>query len=94
MARKVADGTARHDSIRIGQRVVICRTVLGMRQGELASLLQVSKKHLSWVENGHYKLVPPGMIVALAEALDTTTDYLLTGRGGPLEEPDLREGKS
>lgn len=60
--------------LRIGQR----RRELNLKQKDLAEMINISPKYLSAIETGrrHTSLET---IVALCEALDTTSDYFLLG---------------
>ena len=63
----------------IGARIRECRKAMGLSQEALAELLYVKKATISKYENG-YNDIPATMIVALADALGTTPNYLLLGR--------------
>ncbi len=63
----------------VGSRIRECRKALGLSQEALAELLYVKKATISKYENG-YNDIPATMIVALADALGTTPNYLLLGQ--------------
>jgi transcriptional regulator with XRE-family HTH domain len=64
----------------MGERIVHLRRRRGLTQAELVQGIPVSHSYLSLIESG--KRVPTRRIlVALAERLGTTPEYLLTGRG-------------
>jgi transcriptional regulator with XRE-family HTH domain len=65
-----------------GYRITQRRTLLGYSQEELADMVGTSQKMISLYEKGS---VPNGLkLRSLAEALQTTTDYLL----GMTDNPD------
>ena len=66
----------------IGSRIKILRIKLGMTQDELAKLLLVSRGLVNQWERGGRDL-KAGTIVALAKALHTSCDFLLTGIDTP-----------
>lgn len=63
----------------VGSRIRECRKALGLSQEALAELLYVKKATIRKYENG-YNDIPATMIVALADALGTTPNYLLLGQ--------------
>jgi transcriptional regulator with XRE-family HTH domain len=70
-----------------GQRIQRLRTARGLTQDDLAKRISVSKSFLSEIENDHS--IPGGEIVLrLADALGTTTDYVLRG-AAITSAPDL-----
>lgn len=61
-----------------GQRIQALRSARGLTQDELAKKVSLSKSFLSEIENDH--AMPGGQVLlALAEVLGTSTDYLLKG---------------
>ncbi|MGH7593384.1 MAG: helix-turn-helix domain-containing protein, partial [Gemmatimonadales bacterium] len=72
----------------LGGRVADLRENRGLKQQELAKAAGISVTFLSEVENGHRK---PGTdaLLGLADALDTTLDYLVKGElpPAPKREP-------
>lgn len=62
----------------MGKRIQLRRKELGLTQGRLAELLDISNNHLSSIENGRER---PSLekFVTLCELLNTTPDYLLLG---------------
>ena len=63
----------------VGSRIRECRKALGLSQEALAELLYMKKNTISRYENDEHD-IPSSNIVALAEALETTPDYLLLGK--------------
>lgn len=72
----------------LGARVADLREKRGLKQQELAKNAEMSVTFISEVENGHRK---PGAdaLMRLADALETTLDYLVKGElpRGPKREP-------
>ncbi len=62
----------------IVSRIRECRKALGLSQEALAELLYVKKNTICRYEKDEHD-IPSGVIVALAKALHTTTNYLLMG---------------
>lgn len=60
----------------IGMRIRNRRKALKLTQQRLAELADLSDTNISHIERGATKLSLPSLI-AIANALDTTTDYLL-----------------
>ena len=60
----------------IGNRIRKCRKQLNMTQQKLAEISDLSDTNISHIERGATKLSLPSLI-AIANALHTTTDYLL-----------------
>lgn len=60
----------------IGQRIRKRRKELNLTQQKLAELSDLSDTNISHIERGATKLSLPSLI-AITNALDTTTDYLL-----------------
>jgi transcriptional regulator with XRE-family HTH domain len=70
-----------------GQRIKERRQLLGMTQEELAALVHTTQKQISRYEGGFND--PRGQIIAaLAQALHTSTDYLL----GVVDTPHVYRG--
>ena len=63
----------------LGQRISILRRRAGLSQSELARRLQISASALGMYEQGRRE---PSMdtLVAIAEQLQVSTDFLLTGK--------------
>ncbi len=62
----------------LGHRIKTMRQGLGITQEELAHRLEVTPQHISAIELD--KRVPSlNFLARLAEQLDVTTDYLITG---------------
>ncbi|MGI5963508.1 MAG: helix-turn-helix domain-containing protein [Lawsonibacter sp.] len=66
------------DYEQIGQRVRHARKTRGFSQEELAERVGISVTHMSHIETGNTKLSLP-VLAALATALETTSDWLLSG---------------
>ena len=71
----------------IGPRIAALRRERGMSQADLAAKIQVSPSALGMYEQGRREPSADTM-VALARALDVTTDFLLTGRVATPAEAD------
>ena len=71
--------------IEMGQRISKLRNEKKMTQEELATVTGLSTQTISTAENGR-KALRPENIVKLSQALEVTTDYLLTGKADP--QPD------
>lgn len=62
----------------MGPRIAALRREAGLSQAELARRIQVSPSAMGMYEQGRRE--PSGeILVAMARALDVSTDYLLTG---------------
>jgi transcriptional regulator with XRE-family HTH domain len=59
-----------------------------MSQQELLALLGVTQKYMSNLENGKFKRLDGSILVSLAKHLETTTDFILSGKGDPKEDHD------
>lgn len=68
--------------IEMGQRISKLRNEKKMTQEELATVTGLSTQTISTAENGR-KALRPENIVKLSQALEVTTDYLLTGKADP-----------
>ena len=71
----------------IGPRIAALRRERGLSQADLASRIQVSPSALGMYEQGRREPSVDTM-VALARALEVTTDFLLTGRVATPAEAD------
>lgn len=60
----------------IGLRIKKCRKQLNLTQAQLAEMSDLSDTNISHIERGATKLSLPSLI-SIANALNTTTDYLL-----------------
>ena len=63
----------------LGQRVKTLREIRGNTQETLAKLLKVTPQHISAIELDK-RLPSINFLAVLAKELDTTTDYLITGK--------------
>ena len=73
----------------IGPRIAALRRERGMSQADLAAAIRVSPSALGMYEQGRRE-PSADTLVALAKALEVTTDFLLTGRvTGPVEADTL-----
>ena len=62
----------------VGERITMLRKEKGISQGQLATLLEVSRQAVSKWENGQTS--PDTLrLIRLAEVLDTDVEYLATG---------------
>ena len=73
--------------IMIGPRIAALRRERGLSQSELARRIQVSPSALGMYEQGRREPSADTM-VALADSLGVTTDFLLTGRVASPTEAD------
>lgn len=64
----------------LADRVRRLRTDLGWTQGQLATYARVKRSWLSNLESGEIENPRADYLVAVARALDTTVEYLTTGR--------------
>lgn len=67
------------DYYKIGQRIRKFRKAHGLSQEELAEQINISTTHMSHIETGNTKLSLP-VLVDIAQALEVTSDDLLTDR--------------
>jgi SOS-response transcriptional repressor LexA len=70
----------------IGQRIKHLREAKSMSQYKLGQLIGSSDTYIAQVESGLVKAPGGEKLVKFAEALETTTDYLLTGKILKIEE--------
>ena len=73
-------------SVDFGKRVKLARKKAGYTQSQLAELIDVSVNHISAIERGIYE-TRVDTLKGIADALGTTTDYLVYGEEdeeGPL----------
>lgn len=70
------------DQAKVGRRVRARRQALQLTQDELAQELDVTRQHISRIENS---LVVPSLdlLLRLSRCLGVSTDYLLTGKETP-----------
>ena len=74
----------------LGARIAALRRHAGLSQAELAQRLQISASAMGMYEQGRRE--PSAQIlVAMAQALGVTTDYLLTGVPGPDQQETLNQ---
>ncbi|WP_289227672.1 helix-turn-helix domain-containing protein [Parabacteroides goldsteinii] len=71
-------------AIEIGHRICKCRKSRGWKQQELADHTGLSQQFIACVERGA-KGLGFDSIIKMSYALDTSTDYLLTGATPPSE---------
>lgn len=63
----------------IGERIRRVREKRGLNQSDLAGITNTTQATISQIEQGHRKQVKVSRLAAIAKALDTPMDYLLTG---------------
>lgn len=63
----------------IGHQIATLRGKKGMRQAELAALLNISPSTVGMYEQGR-RSPSLSMVVRMAQAFGVTVDYLLTGK--------------
>lgn len=68
----------------LGRRVARRRAALGLSQPALGRASAISQQNINTIEKGGVKR--PGRILELAEALHTTVEWLLYGRGPEVVE--------
>lgn len=67
------------DYVLLGNRIKEVRQSRGLTQDNLAELIKCNTSHISNIENCHTK-VSLNALLAIANALDTTIDYLLSSQ--------------
>lgn len=72
----------------LGERIACLRRARGISQSELARRLKISASAMGMYEQGRRE-PSAQMLVLLAQELEVSTDYLLTGQSSPSHE-DLR----
>ncbi|SMB98015.1 Helix-turn-helix [Thermanaeromonas toyohensis ToBE] len=70
---------------KLGERLRKAREAKGLTQAQLGALLNVSDATINRYEKGQ-RSPDPEMLVKLAEALNVSTDYLLTGKQASILE--------
>ena len=82
MSRRIAKKSKAHESFlkEVGQRIAESRMKLGLSQYQLAKLSELSQQQISYAERGEKGLRCENML-RVAEVLNVSIDYLLTGRG-------------
>lgn len=73
----------------IGFRVARWRDIAGMTQQELADRVQISREHLSRIENGHKAVTDRRLLYALASALGVSVGDLIDQPTTPRSQHDL-----
>lgn len=73
----------------IGFRVARWRDIAGMTQQELADRVQISREHLSRIENGHKAVTDRRLLYALASALGVSVGDLIDQPTAPRSQHDL-----
>lgn len=63
----------------IGKRITKTRTELGLSQYKLADLAHLTQQQVSYAERG-YRGLRCDNLLSMANALNVSTDYLLTGQ--------------
>ena len=69
--------TAELDYAKLGARIKEARVAKGLTQEALAEMVNCNTSHVSNIENNHTK-VSLNVLLAIANALDTSIDYLLS----------------
>jgi transcriptional regulator with XRE-family HTH domain len=69
--------TVELDYGKLGMRIKEARIAKGLTQENLAESVNCNTSHISNIENNHTK-VSLNVLLAIANALDTSIDYLLT----------------
>jgi transcriptional regulator with XRE-family HTH domain len=65
----------------LGQKIRDLRTLLDMKQKELAQASGISQSTLCRIESGNVKKIDPNSLRRLAEALEVPTGYLVGEKG-------------
>ena len=63
----------------IGHQIAMLREKKGMRQAELAAILNISPSTVGMYEQGR-RSPSLSMVIRMAQAFGVTVDYLLTGK--------------
>jgi transcriptional regulator with XRE-family HTH domain len=63
----------------IGHQIAMLREKKGMRQAELAAILNISPSAVGMYEQGR-RSPSLSMVIRMAQAFGVTVDYLLTGK--------------
>ncbi|MCL2487296.1 MAG: helix-turn-helix transcriptional regulator [Oscillospiraceae bacterium] len=77
----------------IGLRIRKRRLELKLTQEVLSEVANIGIQHMSKIENGHTKLSLP-CLIAVANALHTTVDYLLMDNIGASKPDMVKEAES
>lgn len=84
MAQEIHTGQNDHktdpsiDTVGMGSRIKAIRKTKGITQKKMAKDLNITYQYMSMTETGR-RQISLSMLVAIANYLETTTDYLLTG---------------
>ncbi len=76
------------DLLAIGQRIQNQRLALGYTQQYVYDQLDISQNHYSRIENGHVGMSFE-ILLQIAEILQLSTDYILTGKILPTDNIEL-----
>lgn len=71
----------------VGARIKSLREHLGLEVGQLAYKTGISRAHIYRIENNERPNVSGALLALVAEALDTSTDYLLGLTNDPRSRP-------
>ena len=77
-----------------GERVLAIRTERGWTRRELARRCGLHEVHLSKVETGERKRLEADTVIALAQALQVSTDFLLGLTDDQRPRPRRRQAKA
>lgn len=77
----------------VGERIRSFRDKKGIEQIELANRVGISQSKMNKIETGFQKRIEPDILVAIAEVLGTTTDYLL-GKSGSSSDDSVERKSS
>ena len=80
MARQIPDDTVDREQFRkdVGKRIAKRRTELNLTQEELAEKSSLTQQQISYAERGEKGLRNENLL-KVAQALNVSTDYLMTG---------------
>ena len=74
-----------------GERIKQRRKELSLRQGEFAKLAGIAQSTLSDLERGDSKLPSAAVLVRMAEVLQVSQAWIVTGKDGEITFPNTQE---
>lgn len=72
-------------STTVAERIAQAREAKGITAYALSKLCQLSTSHVSMIERGLRPRLEIETVIRIAQALESTTDWILTGKGDPPE---------
>jgi transcriptional regulator with XRE-family HTH domain len=79
--------------MRFGERVLLLRRRIGLTQKQLGVLAELNTNTIARLERGDIQDPSGSVVLRLARALNTTTDYLLCGAEDPTPPRRGRRGR-